>query len=158
MPIGIPASGKSTFMEKISLEYDIPRVESDHVREELYGDASIQGDFHEVFNEVYRQVRQHLDEKEVCILDATNVTRWVRQTAVFRSQAERVIYIIMDNDLDNCAARNKRRDRVVPEYVLRRMYKNFEKDYPIRNEVNNLSIYHYNDPILLTLLEVQYHG
>ena len=158
MPIGIPGSGKTTFMKQIAQEFHIPRVESDHVRKELYGDASIQGDFREVFNEVYRQVRKALDKKDVCILDATNVTRWVRQSAVFRSQAERVIYVIMDNDYDNCISRNKQRKRVVPEHVIRRMLKNFQKDYPYNTEVENLSIYDYDDPVFRTLLEVQYRG
>lgn len=153
LPIGIPGSGKTTLMKSISERYNIPRVESDYVREELYGDASIQGDFHEVFDEVYRQINLFLNEMNICILDATNVTHQARRRAIFRTHPDQIIYVIMDNDYDKCASRNQQRDRVVPKHVMRRMWKNLVKDFPVESEIENLIIYNYDSPQLFLKLE-----
>lgn len=153
LPIGIPGSGKSYFSSKIEKEFSIPRVESDYVREQLYGDASIQGDVGEVFDEVYRQIKIKFNISDVCILDATNVTKWARQNAFFRLLPTEVIYIIMDNNYARCSERNAARKRVVPEYVLRNMNKKFKRDFPQKNEVPNLHIFKYDDIKLIEYLK-----
>ena len=151
LPIGIPGVGKSTFMRKLECSYGFPIVSSDTVREELYGNEQIQGDYNEVFDEVYRQVNSNLDCYGICILDATHCTRWSRWAAGARTCPNKVIYIVMDNNIDRALQQNKQRERVCPEHVIYRMAKNLRKEPPKENEARNLSIYAYND---LTLLDV----
>ena len=150
--IGVPASGKSTFAWKISDEFNIPVVESDNVRKQLYGDAAIQGNSEEVFDEVYRQVN-HWIECGVCILDATHCTRWSRWAAVARVCPDQVVYIVMDNNIEEAKKRNAARDRVCPNSVIDRMRQNLQKQPPKQNECRNLHIFNYNDSHLLDFLK-----
>lgn len=153
LPIGIPGSGKTTFMNEIGNLYNIPVISSDKVREQLYGDEQIQGDYEEVFSEVYRQVNESI-RCGVCILDATHCTRWSRWAAIAKVCPDRVIYVIMNNDLERALHQNANRERVCPEYVIRRMYKNFLKEPPKKDEARNLCIYSWGDPELKLFLEV----
>lgn len=150
--VGIPASGKTTFAWDIADVYNIPVVESDHIREKLYGDAAIQGNPEEVFDEVYKEVN-HWIECGVCILDATHCTRWSRWAAVARVCPDQVIYIVMDNNIEEAKKRNAARDRVCPDRVIDRMAKNLHKEYPKSNECRNLHIFQYNDLKLFDFLE-----
>ena len=150
--IGPPASGKSTFADKISDEYLIPMVSSDYVREKLYGDESIQGKPEEVFDEVYKEVN-HWIKCGVCILDATNCTRWSRWAAVAKTNCDQVVYIIMDTDIKQIKAWNAARDRKVSEKVINRMYNNLQKEYPKHNECWNLHIFKHTDSSLLDFLK-----
>ena len=150
--VGIPASGKSTFAWDIADEFNIPVVESDNVREQLYGDAAIQGNPEKVFDEVYKKVN-HWIECGVCILDATHCLRWNRWSAVAHVCPDQVVYIIMDNDIEQAKERNAARDRVCPDSVIDRMAKNLHKEYPKSNECRNLHIFQYNDPKLFDFLK-----
>lgn len=56
MLVGIPGSGKSTYADK--LVKDNPEIivhSSDKLREELYGDSSIQGDNGKLFEELHKK-------------------------------------------------------------------------------------------------------
>lgn len=155
LPIGIPGSGKSTFMNQIHEKYGIPVVSSDSVREQLYGDESIQGDFNKVFSTVYKNVNDHLDKEEICILDATNVTRKVRIKAIRNTNPTQVIYVLMDNNIHQALSRNSKRDRVVPEYVIIRMWQSFTNDFPDYKELTdfNIKMFQYTDIGLERFLE-----
>lgn len=150
--VGPPASGKSTFAEEISDEYLIPLVSSDSVREELYGDESIQDNPEKVFEQVYKEVNRWI-KCGVCILDATNYTRWSRWAAVAKTNCNQVVYIIMDNDIEQVKAWNAARERKVPEKVIDRMFKNLRKEPPLHNECWNLHIFKHTDEGLRDFLK-----
>lgn len=155
MPIGIPGCGKSTFMRYLNEKYGIPVVSSDSVREQLYGDESIQGDFNKVFSIVYKNVNDYLDKEEVCILDATNVTRKVRIKAIRNTNPTQVIYILMDNNIHQALSRNSKRDRVVPKHVIIRMRKSYIRDFPNQEEMDkfNVKLFYFTDLQLQEVLE-----
>ena len=138
--IGAPGSGKSTIANQISHSYNIPVVSSDRVRYHLYGDESIQGDYNIVFDEVYRQINKWI-ECGVCLYDATNTKKMWRYTAIAKTLPTEVVYIVVDPGLKESLRRNANRERVCPDYVIKRMYKQLKEEYPQENECANLKIF-----------------
>ena len=153
LPIGIPGVGKSTFMEELSEKFNIPIVSSDNIREEMYGNASIQGDYKEVFEEVYKRINKLLIDQNTCILDATHCTRWARSSAIFHTLPDQVIYIVMNNDIEQAKKRNAARERVVPNKVIYKMARNLRHEPPHENEYRNLRIFNWDDSSLLDFLK-----
>lgn len=150
--VGPPATGKSTFADEIADEFNIPVVSSDYIRKKFYGDEAIQGNSDEVFDKVFEEVN-HWIECDVCILDATHCTQWSRWSAVAHVCPDQVIYIVMDVDEETAKKRNAARDRVVPEKVISKMYKNLRQRYPKSNECRNLRIFKHTDSTLLDVLK-----
>ena len=131
MPVGCPGSGKTYFCNKLYEEYGIISVSSDQMRENLYGDARIQGNGHEVFTAVYNTICNLFDSGEqIVILDATNVTRQTRYKAFRYIKPTEVIFVIMSSDLEKALENNRKRERVVPDKVLIRMYSSYIQDMP----------------------------
>lgn len=131
IPVGCPGMGKTYWCKRMLDEYGIKNVSSDQMREDLYGDARIQGDYHEVFNAVYDTICTLFDNGEdAVILDATNVTRHVRRKAIFDTDPTEIIYVIMPDGLDRALENNKNRDRAVPNKVIHKMYNSYKRDMP----------------------------
>lgn len=131
IPVGCPGMGKSYFADCLYRDYGIKSVSSDQVRADLYGDARIQGDYREVFGAVYDTICTLFDNGEkVVVLDATNVTRSVRWKAIRDIRPEEIIYVIMPDGLDRALENNAKRDRVVPNRVVRKMYNSYKRDMP----------------------------
>lgn len=157
LPIGIPGSGKSWWCQNILKSWGIRSVSSDKMREILYGDAAIQGDYQEVFSAVYDVCRYILLEDGICCIDATNVTRHVREKAIRDIEPDEVVYVIMNNNIKKAKQQNLMRSRVVPEHIIDRMYKSFKRDYPcpekdfIHSNIN-YHIYNYTDFALAQLI------
>lgn len=157
LPIGIPGSGKSWWCKNVLKNWGVRSVSSDRMREALYGDATIQGDYQEVFGAVYDFCRYILLEDGICCVDATNVTRHVRQKAIRDICPDEVIYVIMNNNIDRAKQQNQARSRTVPEHVINRMYKSFRRDYPcVEKDCTNPNIvyhiYQYTDFALTQLI------
>ena len=75
---GIPASGKST----VAKLFNSNIVSTDSIREELYGDESIQGNGVEVFRLAYSRIRNYLSLGENVVFDATNIRKRDRKTVI----------------------------------------------------------------------------
>ena len=74
--IGLPASGKSSYCkDKLKENRDIEIVSSDAIREEVFGDVNDQSHNGEVFNIVFKRVREAILNNRDVILDATNLSR-----------------------------------------------------------------------------------
>lgn len=133
--VGAPGSGKSTLAKEISDKLGYQQVSSDAVREDIYGDAEIQGDPEEVFGIVHDRCRSMLPYSNV-ILDATNASQFSRRSALSATDIPgrvRTVAIRMDSDPWVCLDRNSQRDRTVPETVVRKMLRNLERK-PVRKE------------------------
>lgn len=75
MVVGPSGVGKSTLLQNLKRNEIIDRiVSSDSIREELFGDASYQGDNNKVFNEVHNRIYQTLKNEENVAYDATNLS------------------------------------------------------------------------------------
>lgn len=72
--VGLSGSGKSTFSKGIAEQIAPSEVfSSDKIREELYGDESIQGKPQKIFDILHKRVFSALKDGKNCIYDATNL-------------------------------------------------------------------------------------
>lgn len=129
--VGISGSGKSTFIKHTLLNQYLNAcvVSSDAIREEFFGDESIQKDPEKVFQEAYRRVKGFLTEGKDVILDATNLSRKARrnvlnQCRVRGVEIQRECYVILAPP--NMAIKNQRsRERQTPQDVIYRQMSAF---------------------------------
>lgn len=127
--VGLPGSGKSTHAKKIAKEYNAAIFSSDTLREELYGDASIQKDHAKLFTELHRRIKDCLREGNNAIHDATNIN--YKQRMAFLAELKNIpcekICIVMATPYEECVKRcSERKERNVPARVVNRMYRQFD--------------------------------
>jgi predicted kinase len=121
---GLPASGKSTFSDGL-LENGFVRISLDEIRKEIYGDANIIGDWkvtRKRFDELFNSA---LAEKKNIVVDNTHFMRKHRQRVIDIAKEAGYVDIhvaVMDVTLEECIARNAKRERVVKEEVIREMH------------------------------------
>lgn len=141
--MGIPGSGKSTWVERFSAPVEasatvnggdaIVIVSPDQIRLRLTGDMSDQSKNAVVFSLAHQQTRSHLALGHDVIFDATCVTT--------RARTE-LLDIVKDNDVIDggdiraelhvfdtapqvCLDRNAARERKVPEDIIMKMFGQF---------------------------------
>jgi predicted kinase len=125
--VGVPASGKSRFAQEV-VKRD-PRyvvVSTDAVREKLYGDAIIQGNWREIETEVLAQIRWAIAQERPIIYDATNVRRswrldFLRSLQELSHPPLTWVAWVMEVPVEVCQQRNRDRRRVVPPHIIERM-------------------------------------
>lgn len=118
---GPAACGKSTY----AATFNAVVVSSDEVREELFGDASIQKDNDRVFEIVNQRVEKALALGHDVVYDATSIKSYTRRNIIQRFDA-RFVAVWFDVSKDECLERNAKRSRQVPEKVIARMFRQFE--------------------------------
>lgn len=136
MLIGLPASGKTELSKKLKSE-GMEIVSSDSIREELYGDESIQGDSQEVFDLAHSRIIAALNNNKKVVLDATNLVAKNRKNLLrlIKEKVKRPIKkacVIIGVPIEVCKQRQKTRARKVPDEVIDRMVKSFQ--FPYYNE------------------------
>lgn len=119
--------------KKFEEGYKAVIVSSDSIREEIYGDESIQGNPQEVFELAHSRVMNSLQKNELVVFDATNVSAKHRMGLLGKLPAcvERtaMVHVVAPHML---LARNKLRERKVPGDVIWRQIRRFE--YPTLGE------------------------
>jgi predicted kinase len=127
MMVGLVGSGKSTIAATIAEMYDAVILEADGVREQLYGDASVQGDNNAIFEMMQKNAENYLRQGKSVVYDATNINYKHRMATIQRISkfaSHKIAWVVM-TDIKECKARNASRERTVPEYVIDRMWKSF---------------------------------
>ncbi len=120
MLVGLPGSGKSTYLAQLGAN----AVSSDEVRRLLADDASEQGIHRRVFAVVRDLIRHRLDiGRQVTYVDATNLTRRERRQYIRLGELHDcdVEAVFFDVPLETCLERNRLRARVVPDEAVREM-------------------------------------
>jgi len=145
MLCGLPGSGKSYWAREKAKSYDVI-VSSDFIREELYGDASIQEDPSRVFNIMFQRTRAALEAGHTAFYDATNINA-KRRINLLKSLKKlfpdlHCICVVMATPIDVCHERNGERERIVPTYVVDRMLRQFE--VPCKAEGWDEILIHYS--------------
>jgi len=120
LAIGLPGSGKSTWFKRhkvVPLSSDMMRsLLFDDVREQRYQDL--------VFSNLRSMLKARLiARRPMNYVDATNLTpherqHWIKLAKDYNYEVQAVFF---DVPLDVCIERHHRRDRVVPDEVMRRM-------------------------------------
>lgn len=127
MLIGPAGCGKSTLANSFwnSDKYEI--VSSDEIREELYGDASIQGNPRDVFEIMHSRVIKYLEEGTHVVYDATNLTYKNRKSILDKvTPLAGCVGMVVATPLDTILKQNRSRERAVPEEVIMRQLCQFE--------------------------------
>ena len=118
--IGLPGSGKSTYLERIGAT----GLSSDWLRKLLAGDETDQTIHAQVFETLRYLLRQCLAlGREVTYIDATNLTPEERHPyiAIGRAYGCQMEAILFDVPLEVCLERNRLRGRTVPEEAIYKM-------------------------------------
>lgn len=118
-------SGKSTFaqhLKDIGYFGDVEIVSTDAIRKEMLGDESDQSHGDVVFGKARAMVRGCLNADENVIVDATNLTPWTREEflCIGRKYNATIYLVWMEATEEELFARVSKRERVVPENVVRR--------------------------------------
>jgi predicted kinase len=120
LAIGLPGSGKSSWFKR----HNVVPLSSDMVRSLLFDDVREQRFQDLVFSNLRSMLKARLIAKRpMNYVDATNLTPQERQhwIKLARDYQYEVHAVFFDVPLDVCLERHQRRDRVVPEDVMRRM-------------------------------------
>ena len=120
LAIGLPGSGKSSWFKR----HNVVPLSSDMVRSLLFDDVREQRFQDLVFSNLRSMLKARLIAKRpMNYVDATNLTpqerqHWIKLAKDYNYEVHAVFF---DVPLEVCVERHQRRDRVVPEEVMRRM-------------------------------------
>jgi len=144
--VGLPGSGKSTYLRNLLAGRPHTILNADMIREELTGDATCQDKNDEVFSLHHKRYKEFLlssaPEHQVIGIDNTSITSSVRkQYHKFATEVgvevKFFIYMLY-TDLAESKKRNKSRTRVVPDYVIEDMHARMT--VPTQEEINKFGI------------------
>lgn len=116
--IGLPGSGKSTFAAN---HPECVVVSTDAIRGELFGNESEQKNGNLVFKIAYARLARAVEAGQDAIFDATNLQRKYRKTLFQMFPNVNHVAVFVNTPVGECLERNKKRARVVPASVIRRM-------------------------------------
>jgi predicted kinase len=125
LAIGLPGSGKSSWFKR----HNVVPLSSDMVRSLLFDDVREQRFQDLVFSNLRSMLKARLIAKRpMNYVDATNLTpqerqHWIKLAKDYNYEVHAVFF---DVPLEVCVERHQRRDRVVPEDVMRRMAAKFK--------------------------------
>ena len=120
LAIGLPGSGKSSWFKR----HNVVPLSSDMVRQLLFDDVREQRFQDLVFSNLRSMLKARLVAKRPTnYVDATNLTpqerqHWIKLAKDYQYEVHAVFF---DVPLEVCIERHQRRDRVIPEDVMRRM-------------------------------------
>ena len=120
LAIGLPGSGKSSWFKR----HNITPLSSDLLRALLFDDPTEQRFQDLIFSNLRSMLRARLiARRPTNYVDATNLTPherhgWIKLS---KDHGYEVQAVFFDVPVEVCLERNQRRDRVVPEDIMRRM-------------------------------------
>lgn len=122
---GVSGSGKSYWANELKDEKTII-VSTDGIRKELFGDESIQENPKRVFEIAYERIRNNLAQGKNVVFDAMNLRGRDRFALISRfDNMAHMICLVTGNDYEKAIENQRRRDRQVPDEVVRAQCKRF---------------------------------
>lgn len=126
MLIGLPACGKSTWARHYTKNHLHSVVlSSDAIREELYGDESIQGDPNVIFGKMRSRALHELRKGNSVVYDATNICFKDRKGILNSVNKELpevwITGVVFATPVEVCKEWNQKRARSVPDFVYDKM-------------------------------------
>lgn len=136
MTVGLSASGKSSWCyEHHNIATDVV-IDSDEIRAELYGDATIQDNPNKVFDEMYRRADRALSKGLNVFYCATNLSMKHRIHTLHQLKHKHpdVYYrcVIFNTPVEVCCEWNQQRERHVPDWLFDKQMRAFQ--CPVENE------------------------
>ncbi|WP_016953595.1 AAA family ATPase [Anabaena sp. PCC 7108] len=141
--IGTPGSGKSTFAKLLSSTGNCEIISTDEIRQELYGDATIQGEWHTIEATAINRICTAFSLEKSVIYDATNCKRSFRMDFLLKVKTQlgewelpqlHWIGWYLKTPLEICISWNQQRQRQVPPDIIKSMYKMLQDFPPIHGE------------------------
>ena len=143
--VGLPGSGKSTYVKNFIKDKEIEYISSDSLRAVYGKDETDQTVTHQVFGHIKRKVDEFLKDGKNVLVDATSVNRKERSDYIntAKKYGAKVVAIVFKMDRQGLIERNKKRGeqggRVVPTFVIDKMLNKFEE--PSYDEGIDVMIY-----------------
>lgn len=133
MMVGVPGSGKSYIAKQLSEALHMPVLSSDYFRGVISGDENDQSVSKEAWQMVYDHAEEAIMRGQSVIVDGTHANgERRRQDAalyhIFGARTVSAVYVM--TSLETALSRNQSRSRVVPDFVIKRMYRALEEDSP----------------------------
>ena len=137
--IGVPGSGKTTFLKAFAERHGFAYINKDAIRAEMLGDIRDQSKNREVWLESERRITDALARGQSVALDSTYAERWKRRelvTSLKKRGATKVIGLYFDVPYERALQQNRNADRelVVTERDMRWFQDQLEKDPPNLDE------------------------
>ena len=127
--VGSPGSGKSHYAGELVLRENANIICGDSIREELYGDASIQGVWTDIHDKIEEYVAESAERGIPVILDGTHYLASYRAEAItlLRSYGyTNITAVVIEASLAKCLAQNFKRKRHVPDYVIKEIHEKLQ--------------------------------
>ena len=124
LAIGVPGSGKTTFVKEFAQKNDYIYICPDDIREELTGSAADQSKNREVWDEARKRLSEFLKNGKTVVFDAAFTYGEARKKFIAFAKehgAQKVEGIFFNTPLDVIKERNQNRERKVIESELDRM-------------------------------------
>jgi len=118
--VGLPGCGKSTYLARLGAN----AISSDEIRRLIADDPRDQTMNARIFSVIRYLIRQRIAAgRPVTYVDATHLTPWERKPYVILAQRYGCTLeaLFFDVPIEICLARNRSRERVVPEDAIRKM-------------------------------------
>ena len=135
---GIPGVGKDTWI-KNNLNKNI--VSLDEIRKEL----KIKPDKNQgkVIQLAKERAKEYLRKGDDFVWNATNTTRKMRSKLIqlFTDYNAYITIICVNDTLEHILIKNRQREAMVPEKVIRKLHRNFE--IPRQYEAHNVKVINY---------------
>ena len=124
--VGIPGAGKSTFAHSNFTDEEI--AASDELREKLnLGPVDLS-----VFPIMENMARERLTNNQDICIDSTALLPQYRKPYIdiVKANNAKAICVVINTDADTAVIRDSKRERHVPENIIREMRKTLDENFP----------------------------
>ena len=126
--VGIPGSGKSTYVEK-NKQPNEEVLSSDRIRKELLSGEEDQTNNKLVFDTLYARARDFLLQGKDVVIDATNISVFERKRVLqnFADMKLKRVAIVFETPVEVCIERDEKRKRTVGRDVIEKYARKYQR-------------------------------